>query len=194
MPKSDKTEEVKDINSETNIETARNKNGNHNVRPMVVASILTAIAVVGSLFSFPVLGAKCAPIQHLVNIITAIILGPSWAFKAAFLASTIRNMLGLGTLFAFPGSIFGAILSGLLYQKTKNVVGAYVGEVFGTAIIGGLVAYPMATIMMNSFKGALLGFVPPFFISTAGGTILAVIIVTSLRKKRLAIENWIHHK
>ena len=52
----------------------------------------------------------------------------------------------------------------------------------------------MATIMMNSFKGALLGFVPPFFISTAGGTILAVIIVTSLRKKRLAIENWIHHK
>ena len=103
-------------------------------------------------------------------------------------------MLGLGTLFAFPGSIFGAILAGLLYQKTKNVVGAYVGEVFGTAIIGGLVAYPMATIMMNSFKGALLGFVPPFFISTAGGTILAVIIVTSLRKKRLAIENWIHHK
>ncbi len=163
-------------------------------RVMVVAAVLTTIAVVGSTFSFPVLGAKCAPAQHFVNILAAMLIGPRWAFRSALLAATIRNLLGLGTLFAFPGSIFGALLAGLLYKYTKNPLGAYFGEVFGTAIIGGLAAYPVATLLMGSTKAALFGFIPPFFLSTAGGAILAMIIVTVLGKRRLSILSWLHTK
>ena len=47
-----------------------------NVKKLAVAGIFVAVAVVGSLFSFPVLGSKCAPIQHMVNILCAVFLGP----------------------------------------------------------------------------------------------------------------------
>lgn len=43
-----------------------------NLKKLVLAAFFAAIAVVGSMFSFPIFGAKCAPIQHLVNILGAI--------------------------------------------------------------------------------------------------------------------------
>ncbi len=165
-----------------------------NTRTLATGAILVTIAVVGSLFSFPILGAKCSPVQSLVNIITAILLGPGWAFKVAFLAATIRNLLGLGTLFAFPGSIFGAALAGYLYKYNKNVIGAYVGELFGTSIIGSIASYPVATLILGSSKATLFGFIFPFFVSTAGGTVLAIVIVTAMRKNRNALGNWIYEK
>ena len=39
------------------------------VKTLALASVLTAVAVVGSAFSFPVFGSKCAPVQHMVNIL-----------------------------------------------------------------------------------------------------------------------------
>ena len=87
-----------------------------NTKKLATASILCAVAVVGSLFSFPVFGSKCAPVQHMVNIICAVLLGPAYGVGAAFVASLIRNLLGLGSLMAFPGSMFGALLCGLVYK------------------------------------------------------------------------------
>ena len=83
-----------------------------NIRKLCAAAFLTALAVVGSLFSFPFLGAKCSPVQHLVNIIAGVYLGPWWAMGSAFCASFIRNIFGLGSLMAFPGSMAGAFLAG----------------------------------------------------------------------------------
>ena len=82
---------------------------------------MIAIAVVGSLFSFPVLGSRCAPVQHLVNIVCAVFLGPWYGLAVAFIASLIRVLFSLGTPLAFPGSMFGALLSGLLYSKFKKI-------------------------------------------------------------------------
>ena len=91
-----------------------------NTKKLATASILCAVAVVGSLFSFPVFGSKCAPVQHMVNIICAVLLGPAYGVGAAFVASLIRNLLGLGSLMAFPGSMFGALLCGLVYEKDRQ--------------------------------------------------------------------------
>ena len=91
-----------------------------NTKKLATASILCAVAVVGSLFSFPVFGSKCAPVQHMVNIICAVLLGPAYGVGAAFVASLIRNLLGLGSLMAFPGSMFGALLCGLVYKDRKS--------------------------------------------------------------------------
>ena len=71
-----------------------------NVQKLALAGIFCAIAVVGSLFSFPMFGSKCAPIQHMVNILCAVLLGPWYGIAVAFVASLIRNLTGLGSLMA----------------------------------------------------------------------------------------------
>lgn len=152
------------------------------LKKLVLTAVFTAVAVVGSLFSFPVFGSKCAPVQHLINVLCAVILGPGYGVAAAFVSSLIRNLLGLGTLLAFPGSMCGALLAGLLYHYIKKLPAAYIGEVFGTAVIGGMLSYPVAAFIMGSKGAALFTFVVPFLISTAGGTLLAVLITVPLKQ------------
>ena len=157
-------------------------NSKVNIRKLTVAALFAAVAVVGSLFSFPVFGSKCAPVQHLVNILCAVTVGPWWALAQAFIAALIRNLLGLGSPLAFPGSMCGALLGGLLYKYGKKLPFAYIGEVVGTGIIGGMLSYPVAYLVMGNKAAALFTFVVPFLISTCGGTIIAIIITLPLKK------------
>ncbi len=156
-----------------------------NIKKLTLTAFLAAIAVAGSLFSFPVLGSRCSPIQHLVNVMCAVLLGPWYGLAAAFLAALIRNILGLGTLLAFPGSMCGALLSSLLYKWIKKLPAAYVGEVVGTGIIGGVLAYPIAAVLMGNKTAALFTFVVPFLISTVVGTIMAIVITMTMQKTKV---------
>ena len=92
-----------------------------NTKKLALAGVLTALAIVGSFLSFPVAGSKCAPVQHMVNIFAAVLLGPGWGVGIAFCASLLRNILGIGSLMAFPGSMIGALCCGLVYKKCKNL-------------------------------------------------------------------------
>lgn len=153
-----------------------------NTKKLAVAALFAALSVVGSLFSFPVFGAKCAPVQHLVNILCAILLGPWWGVVTAFVASLIRNMLALGTVLAFPGSMCGALLAGLLYKYGKKLPFAYIGELVGTSLIGGMLAFPIAKFILGNEAAAIFTFVVPFFVSCAGGTIIAIVLTLALAK------------
>lgn len=155
-----------------------------NTKKLALAALFCALAVVGSLFSFPVFGSKCAPVQHLVNILCAALLGPWYGVGVAFVASLLRNLLGLGSLMAFPGSMIGALLCGIVYWKTKNLLATLVGEVFGTAVLGGLCAYPVAIFLMGKSAAdiAFYAYIVPFLISTAGGAVIAAVILVSLKK------------
>ncbi len=157
-------------------------NHKSNLKKLTVTAIFAAIAVVGSLFSFPVFCSKCAPVQHLVNVLCAVLVGPWWGLAQAFIASLIRNLLALGSPLAFPGSMCGALLGGLLYKYGKKLPFAYIGEVVGTGIIGGMLSYPVAYLVMGNTAAALFTFVVPFLISTCGGTIIAMIITIPLKK------------
>ena len=139
---------------------------NDTVKKLALAGVLTAVAVVGSFISFPILGSKCAPVQHMVNILCAVTVGPWWALAQAFIASLIRNLLGLGSPLAFPGSMCGALLGGLLYKYGKKLPFAYIGEVVGTGILGGMLSYPVAYLVMGNTAATLFMFVVPFLIST----------------------------
>lgn len=155
-----------------------------NIKKLAIAGVFCAVAVVGSLFSFPVFGSKCAPVQHMINILCAVLLGPGYGVGVAFGASLIRNLLGLGSLMAFPGSMFGALLCGLVYSKTENLLGTLVGEVFGTAILGGLCAYPIAILFMGQSAAGLAfyAYIIPFLISTVGGAVISAVLLYSLKK------------
>lgn len=154
------------------------------IKKLAAAGVLCAVAVVGSLFSFPVLSSRCAPVQHMVNILCAVFLGPWYGLGVAFAASLLRNLLGIGTLMAFPGSMCGALLCGLVYAKTRSLSGALIGEIFGTGILGGLLAYPVATLLMGVTAASVGYFVyiTPFLISTVGGAVLAGILILTLRR------------
>ena len=155
-----------------------------NLKKLTVAAIFCAVAVVGSLFSFPVFGSKCSPVQHMVNVLCAVLLEPGYGLGAAFLAALIRNLLGLGSLMAFPGSMFGALLCGLVYWKTKNILATLIGEVFGTAVLGGLCAYPVAISLMgmNAAEIAFYAYIVPFLISTAAGALISGVLIYSLKR------------
>ena len=152
-----------------------------NTKKLAVAAVFCAVAVAGSLFSFPVFGSKCSPVQHMVNILCAVLLGP------AFAAALIRNLLGLGSLMAFPGSMFGALICGLVYQKTQNIPATLIGEVFGTSVLGGLTAYPVAVFLMGKSAAGLAfyAYVIPFLISTAGGAVISGVLIYSLKKANI---------
>ena len=156
---------------------------NLSVKKLALAGMLCALAVVGSVFSFPIFGSKCAPVQHMVNILCAVLLGPYWGLGVAFVASLLRNLLGLGSLMAFPGSMFGALLCGVVYHKTQKLLPTLVGEVFGTSILGGLCAYPVATMFMNvdAAATAVTAYIIPFLISTVVGSIIAGALVYALK-------------
>ena len=72
----------------------------------LAAGILAGAGVALSFVSIPVGPTKCFPFQHSINVIAGVLLGPFWAVGTAFTTSLIRNMMGTGSLFAFPGSIF----------------------------------------------------------------------------------------
>lgn len=152
------------------------------IQKLAFAGILVALGIVCAPFSIPVGASKCAPIQHFINIIGAIYLGPTYSVSVAFLTSLLRNLMGTGTLLAFPGSMCGAFLSGILYKYFKKSYVAYAGELIGTSILGGLLSYPIAAFIMNNSFAAVFGFVIPFFISSLGGTILAIFLVTAMDK------------
>ena len=51
----------------------------HNaILKLCVAAMFVAIAVILSTFSIPIGASKCFPIQHMVNVFSAVILGPFW--------------------------------------------------------------------------------------------------------------------
>ena len=91
------------------------------LRKWIFAALLAAAGVLLSpVFSFPLGVTRAFPLQHMINIFLAVLCGTRYGISAAFTTSVIRNIIGSGSLLAFPGSMIGAFLSGYLYNRTKN--------------------------------------------------------------------------
>ena len=155
------------------------------VKKLAMAGVLTAVAVVGSLLSFPIFGSKCAPVQHMVNILAAVVLGPGWGVGIAFCASLIRNLRGIGSLLAFPGSMFGALCCGLVFRLTGKLAPTCAAEALGTGILGGLAAYPVAKLLMGLAPAGFTVYMLPFFISTFAGSVLAFVLLRVFEKSQI---------
>ncbi|MQN01083.1 MAG: energy coupling factor transporter S component ThiW [Lachnospiraceae bacterium] len=155
-----------------------------NIRKLVVSAMFVALIVVLSGFYIPVGASKCFPVQHMVNVLSAVILGPGWGVAIAFCASLIRNLMGTGTLLAFPGSMVGALCCGLMYHYTKKLIPTYISEVVGTGVLGGMLCFPVAKFIMGNAQAAVFTYVVPFLISTVGGTVIAAILVGILARTK----------
>ncbi|CDQ41113.1 MULTISPECIES: energy coupling factor transporter S component ThiW [Virgibacillus] len=148
-------------------------------------AVFIAIGTLGAQFLwFPAGIAKAYPVQHAVNVIAAITLGPGPAVVIAFTIGLLRNMIGLGTLLAFPGAMIGAFLAGMLYRWVGKKIAAVFGEIIGTGIIGSLFAVPFAKLFMNSGTGALF-FMPSFLASSISGAFIGWIILLKVKQEHI---------
>ncbi len=151
-------------------------------KKITFSALLIALGTItGHLIYIPVGVAKAFPVQHLINILSAVLLGPAYAVWNAFAISLLRNIMGTGSLLAFPGSMLGAVVAGLLYKKFKDQRWAMVGELFGTGILGAAAAYPIATFLMGSSTAVFFFFIP-FSLSAAGGVLIAYLFLKAAVK------------
>jgi len=153
-----------------------------NTRDVARAVILTAIAVALSPIFIPVGISKCFPAQHMINVIGAVMLGPAYAVGIAAAAAIIRNILGVGTLLAFPGGMIGAFLAGLAYRSFKNIYLAGLGEIVGTGLLGALASAWLVAPLLMGKNMALASVIVAFSVSTIGGSIIGIIALHLLQK------------
>lgn len=148
-------------------------------KKLTASALLIAIGVLaGNVIYIPIGASKCFPVQHTINVLSAVLLGPVYGVINAFCISLLRNFIGAGSLLAFPGSMVGAFVCGMVYKYTKNNLATACAEVFGTGVLGGFIAVPIAILVMGNKVGAL-AYVVPFIISSLGGSIIAYLILKS---------------
>lgn len=159
-----------------------------NTHKLTLSALLIAIGALSAhLIYIPAGVSKCFPVQHAINVLAAVILGPSYSTAIAFVISCLRNAFGTGSLLAFPGSMIGALLAGLAYSRFKNTAAAMTGEIIGTGLIGGLAAWLIAAAVLDSSAAAWF-FIPPFLISTVGGSLIAGLLLKSGAVKKLFLS------
>jgi len=150
------------------------------IKQIALSAILTALAVILSPLFIQLGTTKCFPIQHMINAIAGILLGPWYAAIVALTTGMIRNALGLGTIYAFPGGIPGALVVGFLRNHLKDDYAALT-EPLGTVMIGAtLSALIFAPWLGHPFS--LFFFWTAFAASSIPGSILGFIVLKALRR------------
>jgi len=150
------------------------------VRRSVLAGLFAAMAVLLSGIHFPVGPIKAFPFQHMVNIVAGVMIGPWYAAISALIAGIIRNAIGTGTIFAFPGGIPGAIVVGLVFRWVRRDWAALT-EPVGTGFIGvPLTVFLLGPIIGKQFAFALL--FPAFMMSSVPGSIIGYVLLKALRR------------
>ena len=160
-------------------------NEKEKIKKLALAGMFIAAGAAASPLSIPVGVSRCFPVQHVINVLAAVLLGPLYGVSMAFITSFIRVSIGTGSLLAFPGSMCGALLSGLAYKYGKKLWLAYAGEVIGTGVIGAVLSYPVAVLIMGNKTAAVFTYIIPFGISTLGGTAIASAVIALLKKTGL---------
>ena len=147
-------------------------------KKLTLTAMLAALSFVLCTFVyFPAM----APFQHFVDVLAAVFLGPWYGCVSAFLCGIMRMMSGR-TIQAVVGAIFGPILGGLLYRKTKSLLWVFVGEVVGTGIIGAVTAYPLMRIFYGLDAQHWYYYVPFYTPSAMMGAGMGVAVLLMMKR------------
>lgn len=154
------------------------------VKKISFAGFLIALAISLSSLYVPTAFAKAFFVQHFINLVAAVTLNPFLAVMVAFATSLVRNILGTGTILAFPGSMIGAFLAAALYARYKSVFAAYLGEIIGTGLLGSQAAGILANLVLDK-EGMGQILLVPFLLSTLVGATLAFVLIGALKKRHI---------
>ena len=149
------------------------------LRRLVLAAMFAAMATVLGPLSIPVGPTRVAPLQHTVNVVAAVMIGPWYAAGAALVTAILRYNLHWGSIFAFPGSPFGALVVGYAYRWWRNDLAALT-EPIGTGPIGATLAALTFQPLVGSHH-TIWWFQAAFLSSSIPGAVLGYIVVRLLR-------------
>ncbi|MCS7115179.1 MAG: energy coupling factor transporter S component ThiW [Nitrososphaerota archaeon] len=187
------------------------------LKKLALLIVFSALGVaISPLTWFEFLGTKAYPAQHMINAILGVLLGPLWAAAAAIIIGVIRNMLGMGTVYAFPGGIPGGIIVGLAYWTLKKFrisekmrFTAALTEPIGTLLIGvplslflvapwmGPQGYSARLLDLTAKQGPLLAFgilAAGWALSCIPGSILGFIVLLGLKRIGISRETLFGEK
>lgn len=150
-------------------------------RRLVLAALFAGLGVLLSSFAVPVGGARVFPFQHTINAVAGVVIGPWWAAGAALVTATLRFSLGTGSLFAFPGSPFGALAVGLLYRFWRRDEAA-LSEPLGTVFVGAPLGALLISPLLEEAAGGLLALMAAFAASCVPGAIIGYVLLKALRR------------
>ncbi len=131
--------------------------GREPARTVALIVVLSVLGLVlAPFFWFPFLGTRAFPGQHLVNVLAGILLGPVRSIPVPVIVGTVRLMLGIGTVFAYPGGIPGTIMVGLFqrfvtgrFRDPKIRYLSAFAEPIGTVLIGGTLSLLIIGPLLN---------------------------------------------
>jgi energy coupling factor transporter S component ThiW len=147
-------------------------------RKMVLTAMLAGLAfVLNTCVYFPAM----APFQHFVDVLAAVLLGPWYACVSALLCGILRMLTGR-TIQAVTGAVFGPILGGLLYRKTKKIPLVFVGEVVGTGFFGAMASYPLMKLFYGLDAQSPFYFIPFYTPSAVVGAGMGVCVLLVLKR------------
>jgi len=150
------------------------------IRRIALSAVLTATAVILSPLYIPLGTTKCFPAQHMINGVAGVLLGPWYAAMIALATGIIRNSLGVGTLYAFPGGIPGALIVGFFHRCLKNDYAALT-EPLGTVAVGATIS----GLLFAPWQGhpfSLSFFWIAFAASSIPGSVLGFVVLKALRR------------
>jgi energy coupling factor transporter S component ThiW len=150
-------------------------------RKLVLAALFAGLGVLLSSFAIPVGGARVFPFQHTINAVAGVLLGPWWAAGSALVTATIRVSIGTGSLFAFPGSPFGAIAVGLAYGFLRRDEAALF-EPLGTVFVGATLGALLISPFIGEAAGGLIALMVAFALSSIPGAIIGYLVLKALRR------------
>lgn len=154
--------------------------------------MIAYIAVFGALgaalgwISIPIGPTKVYPLQHTINAIAGVLIGP-WAIVSALIAATVRFSTGMGTVYAFPGSPFGALVVAIVYKMIKKDSSALF-EPLGTVFIGGtLSGLLIAPYITQGSAPTVWFFWTAFAVSCIPGAVLGYVVLEILRRSNVEV-------
>lgn len=161
-------------------------------KEVTLSIVMIALGVALSPFYFPAGPTKSYPFQHMINAIVGIFLGPGYAFIIALVIGAIRNAVGTGTVFAFPGGVPGAFVVGLIYRYIKKSdyvaftepVGTTIGALISALLIAPFIGRTMPPILGIEVQWAL--FTVYWLVSSVPGCILGFFVIKVLRRTGVA--------
>ena len=147
-------------------------------KKMVLTAMLACLAFVLNTFVyFPAM----APFLLFVDVLAAVLVGPWYGFASALICGIMRMISGR-TIQAVTGAIFGPILGGLLYKKTKNIYLVWLGEVVGTGFCGAMASYPLMKMFYGLDAQSPFYYIPFYTPSAVVGGAMGVAVYFILKR------------
>jgi energy coupling factor transporter S component ThiW len=166
---------------------------------VATSAILIAVGLVLSYLNpfgyFTLFGTKINPFAHFINAISGVLIGLAFSVITASGIAIIRFSFGIGTIHAFHGGIFGAVIVGissivLRKLKFKYVDLAAFTEPIGTIFIGGTIAF---IIELGTSIEGLLYYWGLFAASCIPGAILGFLVLKILGKTGISWKDFFKH-